>query len=104
MQRIGGAGRIRAALFPVGQPFMEKEKLRLKRTEHRQEDPGRGPRFAALVRIWGSERLRLFLSPILFFLDLLLLDGSLRLIHNGTGITGVKSVIPWGFTICCALR
>lgn len=75
----------------------------MKRTEHRQEDPGRGPRFAALVRIWRSERLRLFLSPILLFLDLLLLDGSLRLIHNGTGITGVKSVIPWGFTICWCL-
>ena len=75
----------------------------MKPTENRRNESGRSPRFPFLSKLWRSERVRLYASPALFFLDMALLDGSLRLIHRGTGVTSVTSLIPWMFTLSWCL-
>ena len=52
--------------------------------------------------IRANGRLRDALSSAVFFCMLVGLDGGLRVVYRGVGITSVRSPIPWIFTLCWA--
>ncbi len=52
--------------------------------------------------LWEDQRLRRFVSPVLFFFDLVLADAGLRFLHLGTGVTRFLDPVPWIFTLAWA--
>lgn len=54
---------------------------------------------ALLSALQTNAAAREIISAALFFAELLLLDVSLRVIHRGTGVTSVRALIPWVFTL-----
>jgi phosphoglycerol transferase MdoB-like AlkP superfamily enzyme len=53
-------------------------------------------------KLWAKNWLRDLLSSGIFFCMMVGLDGGLRFIYQGTGITLFHSVIPWIFTLAWA--
>lgn len=57
---------------------------------------------AFITELWSSCRLRDILSSLAFFCTMAGLDGGLRVMHRGAGITSCLSPVPWIFTLAWA--